>query len=157
MHSVNRRQNLWVHTITIMPTSFQGSVSSDVEKIIYIGKGLNNAKRGTEVRGENHILAPKSPSQIRHGLVWDPTRSSALRSWGPSDTWLSQHLVTVGKFDVGGDGSVSERISVRNRLSPEGGRGMWPLYQQYFKTIKGSVCLYISQWWSPTVKRTKCF
>jgi len=26
----------------------------------------------------------------------------------------------VGKFDGGGDGSLSEGISVRNRLSPEG-------------------------------------
>jgi len=111
MHSVNRRQNLWVHTVTIKPTSFQGSVSLDVEKRMYVGKGFNNAKRGTEVRGENHILAPKSPSEIWHGLVWDPTRSSALRNWGLSDTWLGQHLVTVGKFDGGGDGSVRESAS----------------------------------------------
>jgi hypothetical protein len=64
MHSVNRRQNLGVHTVTIKPTSFQGSVSSDVEKIMYIGKGLSNTKRGTKVRGENPILDPKSLSQI---------------------------------------------------------------------------------------------
>jgi len=29
---------------------------------MYIGKGLNNDKRGTDVRVENPILAPKSPS-----------------------------------------------------------------------------------------------
>jgi hypothetical protein len=166
MYSVNRRQNLWVHRVNINPlnvklnpichllvllgahhvfhvsrvrvkrTSFQGSVSSDVEKIMYIWKGLNNTKRGTAVRGETPILAQKSPSQIWHELVCDPTMSSALGSWGLSDTWFDQHLVTVGKFDGGGDGSVSDGISVQNRLSPEEGGEMWPLCQQYFKNIK---------------------
>jgi hypothetical protein len=118
---------------------------------------LSNTKRGTKVRGENPILDPKSLSQIWHGLVRDPTRSSALKSWGLPDTLLGQHLITVGKFDGGGDGSVSEGINFRKRLSPEEGGGMWTLCQQYFKNIKGVIGLCISQWWSPTVKRTKCF
>jgi len=70
---------------------------------------------------------------------------------------MARPTVTVGTFDGGEDGSVNEGISVWNRLSPEEGGGMWPLCQQYFKNIKDVIGLYIFQWWSPTVERTKCF